>query len=499
MWRASSFVKQPPGVTAQFEGDAFLMSGDLIRVFFCSPDIAFAEPLTHALGPGFQIRATRELRWPDAGEASAYDVLLLDLQASDKDPVIKSALDFLTAPTEGKFPLPVVAILASDDRALTLRLMELGVHLVLASPPDVIELRIALRRACRFHQLEREAQELRAQEMKVTASYTMVGVEGVLSEVLALAQKVAPCDVTVLITGETGTGKELWARAIHRMSSRASQPFVGFSCANLPETLIEDELFGHEKGAFTGAAGTRRGRFELADHGTLFLDEIGDLSFGLQPKLLRVVQERTFERLGGSKPISVDVRLICATHQDLHTMVEQGRFREDLFYRLNVVQLHLPPLRERRESIPELAHYFLRQFATQFGKKTKRFSSLALQALEECPWPGNVRELENVVQRAVVLAEDTTIELSHLPEKLRRGFSDSSPINSYDVEIREFKKRLVLRTLRQCGWKKTETARSLGIARNYLHRLINQLNILPEQAGLPPVPRNPTPKSDTIM
>jgi two-component system response regulator HydG len=475
------------------------MTGDLIRIFFCSPDIAFAEPLTHALGAGFQIRATRELRWPDVGEMGAYDVLLLDLQASDRDNVVKAALDFLDNSSGSKFPLPVVAILASDDRVLTLRLMDLGVHLILASPPDMIELRIALRRACRFHQLEKEAQELRAQEMKITATYTMVGVEGVLSEVLSLAQKVAPCDVTVLITGETGTGKELWARAIHRMSSRAAQPFVGFSCANLPETLIEDELFGHEKGAFTGASNTRRGRFELADRGTLFLDEIGDLSLGLQPKFLRVVQERSFERLGGSKPVAVDVRMICATHHNLHEMVEQGKFREDLFYRLNVVQLHLPPLRERRESIPELAHHFMRQFSTQFGKKTKRFSGLALQALEECSWPGNVRELENVVQRAVVLAEDSTIELSHLPEKLKKGFSDSSPTHSYDLEIREFKKRLVLRTLRQCGWKKTETARSLGIARNYLHRLINQLNILPEEAHLPGVVNNSAAaKSDIV-
>jgi DNA-binding NtrC family response regulator len=476
------------------------MSGDLIRVFFCSPDIAFAEPLTHALGQGFQIRATRELRWPDPAESGRYDVLLLDLQANDRDPVMKAALEFLTESSQSRFPLPVVAILASEDRSLTLRLMELGVHLILTTPPDMIELRIALRRACRFHQLEKEAQELRAQEMKITASYTMVGAEGALSEVLAMAQKVAPCDVTVLITGETGTGKELWARAIHRMSSRATQPFVGFSCANLPETLIEDELFGHEKGAFTGATNSRRGRFELADRGTLFLDEIGDLSLGLQPKLLRVVQERSFERLGGSKPVAVDVRMICATHRDLGQMVEQGRFREDLYYRLNVVQLHLPPLRERRESIPELAHYFMKQFATQFGKKTKRFAPLALQALEENPWPGNVRELENVVQRAVVLAEDATIELSHLPEKLRKGFVDSSPAQSYDAEIREFKKRLVLRALRQCGWKKTETARSLGIARNYLHRLINQLNIIPEEAGMPPVSNSvPAPKSDAIM
>lgn len=475
------------------------MDVKLIRVFFCSPDIGFAEPLTHALGPGFQIRATRELRWPGSEEPERYDVLLLDLQARENETVIKAAMDFLQASSGSKFPLPVVAILASDDRVVSSRLMELGVHRVVTSPPDMIELRIALRRADRFYQLEKEAQDLRANETKITAPYTIVGIVGALTEVLSLAQKIAPCDVTVLITGETGTGKEVWARAIHRMSSRAAQPFVGFSVANLPEALIEDELFGHEKGAFTGASGMRRGRFEAADRGTLFLDEIGDLSLGLQPKLLRVLQERSFERLGGSKPVPVDVRLICATNQNLQDMVEQGKFREDLFYRLNVVQLHLPPLRERRDSIPELAHHFLRQFATQFGKKTKRFSRLAMQALEECPWPGNVRELENVVQRAVVLAEDVTIELDHLPTALRKGFSEISPTHSYDVEIREFKKRLVLRTLRQCGWKKTETARSLGIARNYLHRLINQLNIQPDEANIPPVSRNPTSQSDTIM
>jgi Nif-specific regulatory protein len=195
----------------------------------------------------------------------------------------------------------------------------------------------------------------------------------------------------------------------------------------------------------------------------------------------------------------VDVRLICATNQNLQEMVDKGMFREDLFYRLNVVQLHLPPLRERRESIPELAHHFLHQFTSQFDKKTKRFSRLALQALEECPWPGNVRELENVVQRAVVLAEDSTIELHHLPVKLQKGFSEISTTHSYDMEIREFKKRLVLRTLRQCGWKKTETARSLGIARNYLHRLINQLEIQPDEANMPTMSRTPTSQSDTIM
>jgi two-component system response regulator AtoC len=291
----------------------------------------------------------------------------------------------------------------------------------------------------------------------------------------------------VLITGETGTGKELLARAIHQTSLRAARPMVAFSCANLPDTLIEDELFGHEKGAFTGALAMRRGRLENADQGSLFLDEIGDLGLGLQPKLLRVLQERNFERLGGNSTINVNIRLISATNRNLPEMVQQGKFREDLFYRLNVVHMHIPPLRERRDDVVLLAHLFLTAAAQQFNKKVKRFSHPALLALEEYSWPGNVRELENAIQRAVVLSEGQTLELSHLPKNVRKnseedeilGASDGTAgdNSSYEAEIRQFKRRLVLRTLRKCGWSKVESARSLGVARGYLHRLINQLEI----------------------
>jgi two-component system NtrC family response regulator len=225
---------------------------------------------------------------------------------------------------------------------------------------------------------------------------------------------------------------------------------------------------------------------EAADHGTLFLDEIGDLGIGLQPKLLRVIQERSFERLGNNKTVSIDIRLICATNRNLTEMVQQGKFREDLFYRLNVVQLHLPPLRERRDDIPLLAHQFLQRFAHQFNQKARRFSQEALQTLEEHSWPGNVRELENVVQRAVVLSEGQTVDVAQLPATLRQGRvvpaptegREAAPLSrSYEDEVRRFKRSLVVRALRESGWRKAECARNLGVARGYLHRLINLLGI----------------------
>jgi transcriptional regulator with GAF, ATPase, and Fis domain len=241
--------------------------------------------------------------------------------------------------------------------------------------------------------------------------------------------------------------------------------------------LIEDELFGHEKGAFTGALVARRGRVEAADTGTMFLDEVGDLSLGLQPKLLRVLQERSFERLGSNAKIDVNIRLVCATNRNLSEMVQQGKFREDLYYRLNVVQMHLPPLRERHDDIPLLAQHFLHDFSERFKKKTKRFSAPALRALEEYLWPGNVRELENAVQRAVVLSEGPTVDVWQLPAAIRSGCEVPQFNQSYEEEVRQFKRRLVLRTLRECGWRKAESARTLGVARGYLHRLIAQLGI----------------------
>jgi Nif-specific regulatory protein len=272
-------------------------------------------------------------------------------------------------------------------------------------------------------------------------------------------------------------------RALHRLSLRSAEPFVTFSCANLPEHLVEDELFGHEKGAFTGAMTLRRGRFEAADGGTLFLDEVGDLPLGLQAKLLRVLHEHTFERLGSNRPLTVDVRLICATHRDLEEMVKHGEFREDLYYRLNVIQLHLPPLRERNGGVVVLAQYLLQRISQEFGKKVSRFSRLALESVDEYTWPGNVRELENVIQRAVVLAEGSTIEVWHLPAKLRGVVEPLQTARSYEEELRDFKRRLLVRTLWKCNGNKAEAARVLGLARGYLHRLIHDLKIQSEETS----------------
>ncbi|HZP01085.1 MAG TPA: sigma-54 dependent transcriptional regulator [Terriglobia bacterium] len=378
-------------------------------------------------------------------------------------------------------PPPIIAMVEDEHQASLREFIEEGSFDTISTPPSVVELRHLLRRAAKSRQAQKELEELRAQERSGEQLDGLIGCSQSMQSVFAMARRIAPCDVTVLITGETGTGKSQLARVIHRLSPRSSNRLVSFSCANLPETLIEEELFGHEKGAFTGAVATRRGRLEAADHGSLFLDEIGDLPLGLQSKFLHVLQERSFERLGSNIPLPVNIRVICATHRNLESMVQQGHFRQDLYYRLNVVQLHIPPLRERQDAIPALAQHFLQFFAKQFGRETTRFSNSAMQALMEYSWPGNVRELENAVQRAVVMAEGPSIEVWHLPKTMIKDFDEPRPAQSYEEQLREFKRRLIVRALKDCGGNKAEAARVLKIARGYLHRLIHELHILPEE------------------
>jgi DNA-binding NtrC family response regulator len=467
------------------------MEKEIIRVCFWTPELDFGEVVGRALGAGFDIRFDDCCKDGAPGWEEAYDCVLLDLRDLPAGPETVAGEEQFEKFRQTDFSPPIVVMLGDDNPALVRRLVEAGAYDVLFSPPDIVELRLVLRRAHRLHQVEMELRRLRAVQSSADGLDGMIGFGENMQEVFAMARKVAPCDVNVLITGETGTGKSVLGRALHRLSRRSGGPFVAFSCANLPEHLVEDELFGHEKGAFTGALTLRRGRFEVANGGTLFLDEVGDLPLGLQAKLLRVLHDRTFERLGSNTPLTVDVRLLGATHRNLEEMAKKGEFREDLYYRLNVIQLHLPPLRDRNGGIALLAHHLLQQISQEFGKKMTRFSRLAMEAIDEYAWPGNVRELENVIRRAVVLTEGHTIEAWHLPVKLRNGFDQIQAPRSYEEELRDFKRRLVARTLQKCNGNKAETARVLGLARGYLHRLIHDLNIQSEETSVEPSPHQP--------
>ena len=333
----------------------------------------------------------------------------------------------------------------------------------------------ALENARRLQWLEQENLRL---STEINLEHNMVGETACMKELYQFLSRVAPSDTTVLIQGESGTGKELAARAIHRNSQRGNRPFIAINCAAIPEGLLESELFGHERGAFTGAVTQKKGRLELAHGGVLFLDEIGELVPGLQVKLLRVLQEREFERLGGTRPISIDVRLIAATNKNLEEAVKAKTFREDLYYRLNVVSLVMPPLRERHDDIPILAAYFVNKFAAKCKVKPKTFSRDAMACLTHYDWPGNVRELENAIERALVLGVADVIQPEDLPETILE--KDSGPAISrakYHTAIKELKKSLIVRTLDETKGNFTEAARALGVHPNYLHRLMRNLGL----------------------
>ena len=308
--------------------------------------------------------------------------------------------------------------------------------------------------------------------------HDMVGESPRMRDVFRLLNRVAVTDSTVLLLGESGTGKELAARALHRASPRAERPFVAVNCATLSETLLESELFGHEKGAFTGAVARKIGKVEAADTGTLFLDEVGEIPLPLQAKLLRFLQEREFDRVGSPRPVQVDVRVVAATNRNLEREVRAGTFREDLFYRLNVISLHLPPLRERREDIPLLASHFAVQVGRRLGRSVAGFTPEARAALLRYDWPGNVRELANAVERAIVLGEDEFIRPEDLPEAvLEAGSATGAPVTRYHETLNETKKRLILAALAEAGGNVTKAGARLGLHPNYLHRLISNLGL----------------------
>jgi len=363
--------------------------------------------------------------------------------------------------------------------------MKAGAYEYVTKPLQIDELLIVIRRALEHRKLVYENLALRRQLKAKYRFDNFVGTSDRMMEVFRLIEKVADSDSTIMIYGESGTGKELVARAIHYNSRRQDKNLVPVNCGAIPGELLEDELFGHEKGAFTGATSSRVGRFELAHKGTIFLDEVGDMSPALQVKVLRVLQESEFERVGGSKTIKVNVRVIAATNQDLEKAVETRKFRKDLFYRLNVIPLTLPPLREHKSDIPLLTEHFLAQFARKKGKSVKGVTKGAMDRMMEYDWPGNVRELENIVERLVILNESGVIDEDDLPEKLcRRGTECLVPsveIPQEGVSLRlvvdSFERDLILQALERTGWVKKQAAKLLGMNRTTLVEKMKKINL----------------------
>lgn len=361
----------------------------------------------------------------------------------------------------------IIVVTGNGDRDNAVKSIGSGAYDFCSKPLDQEVLRMIVDRAFRVHELEAENRRLRSHSPAVFEG--VIGSSTPMLNAYRMVEKVSPSNATVLLLGETGTGKELFARAIHRLSSRHGGPFVAINCAAIPDALLEAELFGYEKGAYTGAHKQTKGKIELAINGSLLLDEIGDMPLTLQAKLLRFFEERVVERIGGRTLIPVDVRIICATHQDLPALIREGRFREDLFYRISEVSIRLPPLRERAGDAVTLARHFLEQAAARHGRAVRGFTAKALKAIAECPWPGNVRELENTVNSAVIMADEKQIGL----EALHLGAVDDDILDLHTVRS-DAEKRAIQRALTQAGGNLSRVASLLGISRPTIYDLLDK-------------------------
>jgi len=404
-----------------------------------------------------------------------FDLILMDVRMAQMD-----GIEALRQIKTYNPAIPILIMTAYSSVASAVEALKAGAYDYLTKPLDFETLRMTVARSMEHTHLKTENRQLKESLQKKFDWQNIIGTSSSMKALIDMVAMVAPSEATVLITGESGTGKELIARSIHFNSERRSAPFIIVNCAALAETLLESELFGHEKGAFTGADKRREGRFRQADGGTLFLDEIGETSPGMQAKLLRVLQEREFQRVGGDETLSVDVRILAATNRDLENEVQQGKFREDLYYRLNVVTVAIPPLKTRQEDIPLLAQYFLERFAKKNRKTIKGFTPQAMDLLLKHVWPGNVRELENAIERAVILLSGDFITARELPLRITQHAEmhanhEASPPPAdmtgpaEGQSLAAVEKSVILATLSETGGNKSETARRLGINRKTLH------------------------------
>jgi len=419
-------------------------------------------------------------------DAGAYDLALVDVNLPDG-----SGLDVLKNLKQESPDTSVIMITAYDSSQTAFQASKEGAESYITKPWDNEKLLLEVRNLLDKTRLKEENVQLR-RALKRFGLPGIVGKSEAMQKVFDLITQVARSRTTVLIQGESGTGKELVAKTIHATSPRADRPFVPVNSGSLPADLLESTLFGHVKGAFTSAIATKRGLFEVADQGTIFFDEIGTVGVETQAKLLRVIQEREFMRLGGTETIKVDVRILAATNDDLRRLVQESKFREDLFYRLNVISLRLPPLRERREDIPALVEHFLNRFARENGREAMRFSPEAMRLLVDYDWPGNVRELENAVERAVVLSAGPLIEPVLLPEQISANGSRRSSVADFEgldgrslFEMTEnYERRVILEVLSRSNWSQTEAAERLRIPLSTLNQKIKRLQIDPKRRRL---------------
>jgi len=408
-------------------------------------------------------------------ENDIFDLVLMDLRMKRMDGDIAQKKMVRINPD-----LPVVIMTAYGSVRSAVEALKSGAENYLTKPIDIDELIIMVAKTLRRHQLEAENLNLKQQLGQKLDLGNIIGSSSAMRELIDTLTLVAPSEATVLILGESGTGKELVASAIHHNSPRKDRPFIKVNCAALPETLLENELFGHEKGAFTGATGPKKGRFQLADQGTLFLDEIAEMTPATQAKILRVLQEREFEPVGGTRTIRVDTRIISATNRHLEEEIEADRFREDLYYRLNVVTLTVPPLRDRTSDIPLLAEHFLSQYAAKNRRTFKGFQPRAMDLLMGYAWPGNVRELENVIERSVIMARSERIGPEHFPGAIGDqdpSKTDPSSILASGRSLKAVEKDMILKTLDDMGGNRTKTSKILGISRRTLQLKLKEYGI----------------------